>query len=291
MTSIRPRRSVLYMPGANQRALEKARTLPADTLILDLEDAVAPAAKVEARQRVVDAVKSGGYGHRELVIRVNGLDTPWGIDDVKAVAECGADAMLFPKVETAEGILRAVEVMDDAGIDPATPVWAMIETPRGVLNIQQVTAAHPRLTAIVMGTSDLAKDTRARHTPDRIGFIASLSLCLLAARAQGLEIFDGVHLDLADEEGYVTVCQQGRDLGFDGKTLIHPKQIAAANAAFGPSEEDAKQAREIITAWEQAQVEGKGVVVVNGRLVENLHVEEAERTLLLWDKITEYANA
>jgi citrate lyase subunit beta/citryl-CoA lyase len=282
---LRPRRSILYMPGANARALDKARSLAADGLILDMEDAVSPDAKDVARQQIVDNVSQGGYGSRELIIRVNGLSTAWGKDDVAAVANIGAGAILFPKIESPEEIHAAVEALDQAGAPTDLPIWIMAETPRGILNIHSIASASPRLTAIVMGTSDLAKEMRVRHTPDRIGFITALSLCVMAARANSLDILDGVYLDLNNEEGFRAACEQGRDMGFDGKTLIHPKQLAVANEVFAPSEKEIVNAREIIAAWEQAKAEGKGVAVVNGKLVENLHVEEARRALAVEEAI------
>lgn len=286
---LRPRRSVLYMPGANARALDKARTLAADGLILDMEDAVSPDSKGLAREQIVENVTKGGYGPREIIIRVNGLDTDWGYDDVAAVANIGADAILFPKVESAEQVRAAVEALDKAGAPADLPVWIMAETPRGILRIDSIAEAHPRLKGIVMGTSDLAKEMRVRHTPDRIGFIAALSLCVMAARAHGLDIMDGVYLDLNNEEGFRAACEQGRDMGFDGKTLIHPKQLAAANEVFAPAPADVENARKMIEAWDQAQAEGKGVAVVNGKLVENLHVEEAHRTLAVAQAIASMA--
>jgi citrate lyase subunit beta/citryl-CoA lyase len=282
---LRPRRSILYMPGANARALDKARSLAADGLILDMEDAVSPDAKDVARQQIVDNVTQGGYGSRELIIRVNGLSTLWGKDDVAAVANIGAGAILFPKIESPEEIHAAVEALDQAGAPTDLPIWIMAETPRGILNIHSIAGASPRLTAIVMGTSDLAKEMRVRHTPDRIGFITALSLCVMAARANGLDILDGVYLDLNNEEGFRAACEQGRDMGFDGKTLIHPKQLVVTNEVFAPSEKEIANAREIIAAWEQAKAEGKGVAVVNGKLVENLHVEEARRALAVEEAI------
>ncbi len=281
----RPRRSVLYMPGANTRALEKARSLPADGLILDLEDAVAPDAKALAREQVAAAVRVGGYGPREVIVRVNCLDTVWGRDDVAAVANCGADAVLFPKVERPDQVRDAVAALDAAGAPADLAVWIMAETPRAFLEINAIAAAHPRLKAIVIGTSDLAKELRARHTPDRIGMIGALSLGVLAARAYGLTILDGVYLDLNDEAGLQQACRQGRDMGFDGKTLIHPKQIDAANAMFAPDMQEVADARQLIAAWQDARDAGQGVVVVNGKLVENLHVEEALRILTLADAI------
>ncbi|MEE4378031.1 MAG: CoA ester lyase [Candidatus Competibacteraceae bacterium] len=282
---LRPRRSVLYMPGANARALDKARSLAADGLILDMEDAVSPDAKELAREQIVAALTQGGYGHREIIVRVNGLETAWGHDDVAAVAKIGASAILFPKVESPEQIHAAVEALDQAGAPTDLPIMIMAETPRGILNINAITGASPRLAAIVMGTSDLAKELRIRHTPDRIGFLTSLSLCVLAARAHNVDILDGVYLDLKNDEGFRAACEQGRDMGFDGKTLIHPNQLAVANEVFAPAEKDIDTAREMIAAWEQARAEGKGVAVVNGKLVENLHVDEARRTLAVAESI------
>ena len=278
---LRPHRSALFIPGANARALEKARHLAADSLIFDLEDAVAPTAKQLARDQIICAVKQGGYGRREIVIRVNALDTPWGCDDIAAVANCGADAILFPKVESPQQLQAAVKALDNAGAPTTLAIWMMAETPRAVLDIDTIAGAHPRLDMIVMGTSDLTRDMRARHTRERTGLIAALSMCILAARAHKLDILDGVYLTLNDAEGFHAVCLQGRDMGFDGKTLIHPQQIATANTVFAPSAEDAESAHRIIQAWEQARKDNKSVVVVDGKLVENLHVEEAHRTLAL----------
>jgi len=278
---IRPRRSVLYMPGSNTRALEKARELPADGLILDLEDAVSPDAKDLARRQIVEALTEGGYGSREVVIRINGLDTAWGREDLTAVARIGADAILFPKVESPEAVQAAAAALDEAGAPADLPIWIMPETPRGILHIDSIAGSHPRLAVIVMGTSDLAKELRVPHTAERTGLLTALSLCVMAARAHGLEILDGVHLDLSDAAGFRAACERGRELGFDGKTLIHPKQLEAANQVFAPTAQSLANARTIIQAWEQARTEGKGVVVVNGRLIENLHVEEARRSLAL----------
>ncbi|GIX17561.1 MAG: citrate lyase subunit beta [Rhodothalassiaceae bacterium] len=282
--AIRPRRSVLYMPGINTRAMEKAKTLDCDGVILDLEDAVAPQDKEEARRRVAEAVTAGGFGHREIAIRVNRLDTPWGRDDVAAAVAAGPDALLLPKVESAAELDElAALAARHGGAD--IPLWAMIETPRGVFAAPEI-AAHPRLAVLVMGTSDLAKELNARHVPGRTPFLYALERCMLAARAAGRAILDGVFLDLADEEGLAAECRQGRELGFDGKTLIHPKQIAAANAAFAPSAAEVEEARAVIAAYEEALAAGRGVAVLNGRLVENLHVDMARRTLALHDAIT-----
>jgi len=278
---LRPRRSVLYMPGSNDRALEKARGLDADALVLDLEDAVAPAQKNAARQAVVAAVNAGGYGQREMAIRINSLATIWGEADLNRVASSRADAVCVPKVESAAEVLEVARIMDAANAPAGMQIWAMIETPLGVLNVNAIAGAHPRLKVLIMGTSDLAKELRVPHTPERLGFITSLSLCVLAARAHNLDILDGVYLDLSDEQGYQAICEQGRELGFDGKTLIHPKQLAPANEVFGPSATAITQAEKIITAFKQAESQGLGVVVVDGKLVENLHVDEAQRTLAI----------
>lgn len=283
--AIRPRRSVLYMPGSNPRALDKGRGLAADGLILDLEDAVAPDAKAAARIAIRDALAVGGYGRRELVVRTNALASPWGYDDLVMAATCGADAVLLPKVESADSVRQAESVLRAAGAPDGLAIWCMMETPLGMLRAAEIAGASPRLGALVMGTSDLAKDLHAAHTRDRLPMITSLGLCLLAARAHGLAILDGVHLDLDDEEGFAHACRQGRELGFDGKTLIHPRTIAACNAAFSPGAEEVAQARRIIDAHAAAVAEGKGVVVVDGRLVENLHVESARRLVALADAV------
>ena len=279
--SARPRRSVLYMPGSNPRALEKGRSLPADGLILDLEDAVAPDAKETAREQILAALKEGGYGKREIAVRVNGLDSPWGKDDVKAMATSGADAILLPKVETAAMIHELEKLMDEAGAPKSMGIQCMMETPLGMLNAQEVAGASPRITCLVMGTSDLVKDLQAAHTPARLPVLTSLGLCILAARACGVAITDGVHLDLSDDEGFAAHCLQGKELGFDGKTLIHPKTIAKANEVFAPSGEEIAWSHKIIAAHAEATAEGKGVVVVDGKLIENLHVESAERLVAL----------
>ena len=282
---VRPRRSVLYMPGSNARALEKAKSLPADALIFDLEDAVAPDAKASAREQVCAALRAGGYAPRETIVRVNALATPWGQADLAAAAGAGADAVLIPKVESADAVRQALTVLNDAGAPADLPVWCMMETPRAMLRAEQIAAAHPRVACLVMGTSDLAKELHAAHTPLRLPMITALGLCLLAARACGLAILDGVHLDLEDDAGFAAACRQAVELGFDGKTLIHPKQIGPANEAFGPSEAEVAWARRIIAAYDAARAAGKGVVVVDGRLVENLHVLEARRLVALAEMI------
>ena len=281
---IRPRRSLLFMPGANARALEKSRELPADGLIFDLEDAVAPDAKAAARTAVAAALAQGGYGRRELVLRVNGLDSEWGEADLAAAAAMPIHAVLLPKVESAERVRQTAARLERAGASPDLAIWCMIETPRGVLAAPEI-AANVRVAALVMGTSDLTKDLQARDTPDRLPLMTSLQLVLLAARANGLAALDGVHLNLADDEGFQALCAQGRALGFDGKTLIHPKQIVPANAAFAPGPSEIAQARKVIAAHEAALAAGKGIVVVDGRLVENLHVAAAQRTIALADAI------
>jgi len=283
--SPRPRRSVLYMPGANTRALEKARSLAADALILDLEDAVAPDAKETARANIAASLAAGGYGRRELVLRVNGLASPWGHGDLAAAAKMKLDAVLLPKVESADGVRQAEAVLAQAGAPSDLALWCMMETPLGMLHAEAIAAASPRVACLVMGTSDLTKDLHARHTSDRLPMLTALGLCLLAARAYGLAILDGVHLDLADEEGFAAHCRQGRELGFDGKSLIHPKQIDAANRAFAPSSEEVEWARRIIAAHREAERAGKGIVLVDGKLIENLHVAEAHRTVALAEQI------
>ena len=275
---LRPRRSVLYMPGANTRAMEKARELACDTIIFDLEDAVAPDAKDAARAQVAAAVRGGGYGYRELVLRVNGIDTPWVFADLAAASELPVDAVLLPKVESSEQV-QAYERALLGSRGASLPLWVMIETPRGVLGIERILANCPRIDVIVMGTSDLIKELRARHTDDRHALLSALSHCVLVGRAFDRVVLDGVHLDFKNAESFERVCRQGRDLGFDGKTLIHPTQIDTANATFGPSTSDIEQAGLIVAAWAEAQRAGKGVAVVNDRLVENLHASEAERVL------------
>ena len=282
----RPRRSILYMPGANARALEKAKTLAADGFIFDLEDAVAPDAKETARRQVRDAVDAGGYGARERVVRVNGLDTPWGADDIAAFASADIDAVLLPKVEGPTMVEQVVKLLAAHDAPETLSIWCMIETPMGVLRAEATAAAwKSRIGALVMGTSDLATDLHCLHTPDRAPFLYSLSQCVLVARAYGLAALDGVHLDLSDDAGFALSCRQWRELGFDGKTLIHPKTIAAANAAFGPSAETLIWSRRVIEAHDSATAEGKGVVLLDGQLIENLHVAEARRIVALSDHI------
>ncbi|HEX7036519.1 MAG TPA: CoA ester lyase [Pseudomonadales bacterium] len=274
----RPRRSVLYMPGANARALEKARAIPCDALIFDLEDAVAPDAKAAARANVVAAIEQGGYGHRELIVRVNGLDTAWGADDVAAVARLGIDAVLFPKVETLAQIDAWLACLDAAG-GGALPVWFMVETPLAVLDVRRLAAHTARLAALVMGTSDLVKALRARHTEERHNLAFALQHCVLAARALGLDVLDGVHLEFRNLESFRAACRQARDMGFDGKTLIHPSQVDDANAIFGYDDAAVAHARRVLEVWQEATAQGRGVAVLDGQLIENLHAAEAERVL------------
>jgi (3S)-malyl-CoA thioesterase len=268
----RPYRSVLYIPGSKPRALDKARGLPVDAIIFDLEDAVSIDEKVAARETLRDALAQGGYGARLKIVRINGLDTEWGADDARAVSGMDADAVLIPKVASLADIDAVVELTGDL------PVWAMMETPRGMLNAA-VIATHPKLAGMVMGTNDLAKELQSRSRADRMPMLASLQLCLLAAKAEGLIIVDGVYNAFKDEAGLKVECDQGRDMGFDGKTLIHPAQVAVANAAFAPSADEIDLARRQIAAFEQAEAGGQGVAVVDGRIVENLHVATAREIL------------
>jgi citrate lyase subunit beta / citryl-CoA lyase len=281
---IRPRRSALYVPGSNPRALEKARTLDADVLIFDLEDAVADSQKVLARDQVLAALKKGGY-KAETVVRVNDPTTPEGAADIKAVARSGCDAVLLPKIETPREVRDSHLRLAAAGAPASLSLWAMIETPLAVLHVEEIAFSSPHLKCLVMGTSDLAKDLRARHTPMRLPFLTLLSLCVLAARAAGLTILDGVHLDLDDEAGFDAACKQGSELGFDGKTLLHPKTIGEANKAFGPTAEEVAWAKKIISAHAEAVRQGKGGLVVDGKFIENLHVDGAKQTLALADAI------
>jgi citrate lyase subunit beta/citryl-CoA lyase len=276
---IRPRRSVLYMPGANERALEKAKGIPADALILDLEDAVAPDAKSDARERVCAAVTSGAYGSRELTIRVNGLDTQWHADDVRAAAAAGPAAIVVPKVNSAAEVRTVAGELEAAGALEHTLIWAMIETPIAMFNALEIASASPRLAVLVMGTNDLAKELHASHVPGRAPLLTGIGLSLLAARAAGKEILDGVYNDITNADGFADEARQGREMGFDGKTLIHPSQVEPCNAAFAPSEAEVAEAEAIIAAFDEATAAGRGVVTVNGRMIENLHVDNARRVL------------
>jgi citrate lyase subunit beta/citryl-CoA lyase len=273
------------MPGSNPRALQKARNLPADGLIFDLEDAVAPDAKERARAIVGAALAEGGYGPRELVLRVNAIDAPWGHADLAAAAAMPISAVLLPKIESPERVALTLSLLDTLGASERLAVWCMLETPRGILYAREIATGARRLAALVLGTSDLTMDLRALPSRDRLPLLTSLSLAILAARANGLAVLDGVHLDLSDDEGFAVACRQGRELGFDGKTLIHPKQIAAANAAFAPTKGEIEWSRRVIAAHAEAMAAGKGIVVVDGRLVEELHVKDATRLLALEDEI------
>jgi citrate lyase subunit beta/citryl-CoA lyase len=281
----RPRRSVLYMPASNERALEKARTLPADAIIFDLEDSVAPDAKEAAREQACAVVKDGGYGRRELTIRVNSMDTGWHADDLRAAAAAGPDAVVVPKVSSAADVHRIEVALEAAGAPDRTTIWAMVETPVAMLHAEEIASASERLSVLVMGTNDLNKELHAQHVPGRAPLLTGLSLCLLAARATGKAIVDGVYNAVKDLEGFEAECRQGRQLGFDGKTLIHPGQVGPCNRAFSPTPAEVEEARTIVTVWEEALAEGKGVATVNGRMIENLHVAEARRILDLQSAI------
>jgi citrate lyase subunit beta/citryl-CoA lyase len=272
------------MPSSNERALEKAKSIPCDGLILDLEDAVAPDAKPSARDAACAAASSGEYGGRELVIRINGADTEWHGDDMAAACAAGPDAILVPKVNSADAVLQLVEAMAGHDAPAHTKLWAMVETPYAMLHAEDIAGASDRLTVLVMGTNDLAKELYAEHVPGRHPLLTGLSLALLAARATGKVIIDGVYNDVKNAEGFLAECQQGREMGFDGKTLIHPGQVEGANEAFAPSEKAVEDARGILQAWEDGK--GSGVVTFNGRMIENLHVESAQRTLTMHEAIT-----
>jgi citrate lyase subunit beta/citryl-CoA lyase len=286
--TVRPRRSVLYMPGSNPRALEKARDLPADVLILDLEDAVAPEAKLQAREAVVKAIQQG-FGDREVLVRINGLDTRWWVEDIDAAASARPDAVLVPKVSSPRQLQDLAARLVDMGTDPHVRVWAMMETPLAMLNVRDIAAAaldsETRLAGFVMGTNDLAKDTRARLVPGRAPMLPWLMNCLAAARAYGLDILDGVYNDIGDAAGFAAECRQARDLGFDGKTLIHPRQIEPCNEAFSPTAEEVDAARKIIAAFDLPENENKGVLQVDGRMIERLHAEMARRAVAIADAI------
>ena len=286
---VRPRRSVLYMPGANQRALDKARTLPADSLILDLEDSVAPEAKVQARENVCAAVKSHGYGSRELVIRVNALETPWGSADLFAAAAAGPDAILVPKVSHPGDIVSAAKVLKAAGALDRTRLWAMIETPMAIVNAREIAATgldpENRMSCVVLGTNDLLKESRARMSQDRFAVVPWLALTLVAARAYGLDVIDGVYNEFRDDVGFRAECEHGRTLGMDGKTLIHPSQVGPCNDIFSPTPEEVAWSRTIISAFKLPGNDRKGVITVDGRMVERLHLVMAQRTVAIAEAI------
>ncbi|MGO4706642.1 CoA ester lyase [Microvirga sp. 2MCAF38] len=289
MAEIRPRRSVLYMPGSNARVLEKARTLPADTLIFDLEDAVAPDAKEAARAQVVAAVARRDFGLRELVVRINALDTPWGEADLLAVAQATPDAILVPKVSSPEALVAVGLRLRRLGLSETTKLWVMIETPLAVLQAKEIASTaldvDTRLECFVLGTNDLAKETRARFVPGRAPMLPWLMNTLAAARAYGLDVIDGVYNNLSDESGFRAECEQGRDLGFDGKTLIHPNQVVAANEIFAPTLEEIERAEIIASAFERPENAGKGAIAIDGGMVERLHADMARRTLALAEAI------
>ncbi len=281
--ALRPRRSVLYMPASNERALAKAKTLATDSLILDLEDAVAPDSKSQARENACAAVASGAYGRRELTIRINSVGTEWHEDDLRAAAAAGPDGIVVPKVGSAQEVRDLVAAMQAAGAPDHTMLWAMVETPVAMLHCEEIAGASDRLAVLVMGTNDLAKELRAEHVPGRQPLLTGLGLCVLAARATGRVILDGVYNNVQDAEGFAAECEQGRQMGFDGKTLVHPGQIEPCNAAFAPSMKAVEEARSTLEAWEAGA--GSGVVTLNGRMVEALHVEIAQQTLALYEAI------
>ena len=282
--TLRPRRSVLYMPAANERALAKAKEIAADAIIFDLEDAVAPDAKEAARANAVAAASSGEYGRRELTIRCNGLDTPWGADDLAAAARSGAAAVVIPKVADTATLDRVSELLDAAGAPHAMRIWAMVETPTAIFDIRRL-AAHPRVAVLVMGTNDLLKELRAEASADRGALVPHLATALLGAREAGRVILDGVYNDVRDPDGFVTEARQGRRLGFDGKTLVHPSQVDPANEVWAPDEASVDHARRVIEAFDTAVAEGRGVITVDGRMIENLHVDNGRRTLAIADAI------
>ena len=285
MTQVRPRRSVLYMPGANERALEKAKNLPADAFILDLEDSVAPEAKVSARDKVCAAVKAGGYGRREIVIRPNALETAWGIGDILAAAEAAPDAILLAKVAHPGDIISAAKILKSVHAPDKTKLWAMMETPQAILHAREIaaTGADPenRLTCLVMGTNDLLKESRARALHNRFAVVPWLAMTIVSARAYGLDVIDGVYNDFKDEPGFRAECEHGRTLGMDGKTLIHPSQVAPCNDVFSPSDEEVDWSRKIIQAFDNIENAKKGVITVEGKMVERLHLVQARRTVAI----------
>jgi citrate lyase subunit beta / citryl-CoA lyase len=287
--TIRPRRSVLYMPGSNARAMEKAKTLAVDAVILDLEDSVAPEAKPAARRQVVEALQGGGFGPREIVVRINGLDTDWWLEDLNAVAKAAPDAVLVPKISKPDQLEDVAERLVDIHADHRIRIWAMMETPLAMLRPAEIAAAaedvETRLSVFVMGTNDLAKDTRVKIKPGRAAMLGWLANCVAAARAYGLDIIDGVYNDLSDADGFARECADGRDMGFDGKTLIHPNQVEACNAAFSPSADELAQAKKIIAAFDQPENAGKGVISLDGRMVERLHADMARRTVAIAEAI------
>jgi citrate lyase subunit beta/citryl-CoA lyase len=289
--SIRPRRSVLFMPGSNARAIEKARILPADCVVLDLEDSVAPGGKEAAREQAMSAVADGGFGPREVVVRINGLDTEWWLEDVNAAAKAKPDAILIPKVSSPGHLEDVAERLVDISADQKIRIWAMMETPLAVLNAREIAAAakdvETRLECLVLGTNDLAKETRARILPGREPMRLWLTICVAAARGYGLDVIDGVYNDFRDQDGFARECAEARDMGFDGKSIIHPNQIAASNTAFAPTAEEIAQASTMIAAFDKPENAGKAVIELDGRMVERLHVDMARRTVAIADAIAE----
>lgn len=278
-----PRRSVLYMPSSNARALEKAKTLPVDALILDLEDAVSPDDKESARDAACAAVQSGGYGDRELTIRVNGIGTRWHDEDLAAAAQAGPSGIVVPKVNTAKEVRQLASAMAAAGAPEHTKLWAMIETPAAIFNVREIAQASERLVAFVIGTNDLVKELQAAHVPGRAPLLTSLSMALLAGREAGIAVLDGVYNAVKDTEGFTAECEQGRDMGFDGKTLIHPGQVEVCNSTFAPSAQAVEEAEGILQAWHEG--DGSGVVTYQGKMIENLHVDIAQRVLATHEAI------
>jgi len=289
--TLRPRRSALYLPGNNARALDKGRALPADALIFDLEDAVGPDAKAESRARVCEAISTGSYQPREIVLRINGLDTEWHDADLAAAATSGADGVLVPKVERGPQVQVLAAALDALGAPASLRLWVMIETPGAFLRVEEIASASDRLAVLVIGTNDLVNELHALHVPGRATVVPALSLAVLGARAAGKVILDGVFNAIKDEDGFRAEAQQGREMGFDGKTLIHPSQIGPANEVFGPSQAELDHARKVISAYEEALAAGTSVITVDGRMIESLHVRDAQRIVALADRIAELESA
>lgn len=278
-------RSAMYTPGTNTRALAKGRGVPADILIMDLEDGVAHDVKDTARENVIQAIGEGGYGWRQIGVRVNGLDSQWHQQDVISVAASKANILVLPKVDSVEAVLSVVRLMEKVNAPTAMQIWCMIETAHGVINVNEIAKSHSRVSGLLIGSADLTKDLRAQHTPDRLALLTSIQLCILAARANNLIILDSPFFDLSDDEGFLESCRQGRSMGFDGKTLLHPKTVPSANAIFGPTDEEISWAHKITAAHKVALADGRGVTLVDGQLVEGLHVEEAQRLVKLAETI------
>lgn len=286
MSALRPRRSALYMPAANERALEKAKNIPTDAIIFDLEDAVSPDSKDLARAQAVAAVNSGEYGKRELTIRCNALATPWGHDDIKAAAKSCVSAVVIPKINSVAEVDEVSAALDAAGAPKEMNIWAMIETPTAIMDCRAI-AAHPRVAVLVMGTNDLAKELRAAQVPGRHSLVPSLHMALLSAREADKPVLDGVYNDIKNADGFRAECVQGSEMGFDGKTLIHPDQVSIANDVWSPSEAEVEHARRVIAAFDEALAAGKGVVQLDGRMIENLHVANAQRAIAIADAIAD----